>query len=146
MTDTENKKEKKSALIWAVLIVSFVSALIYEFLTPVFSDDLSYMMDVKKAGSLADVFGQEVVQYMNWTGRSVSHIMLRIYLYIFGLNRAVFNVAAAAAFALLVFLCYILVKREGDDRENTHPAVSRGIYSEMKTGWCCPPERLPRSL
>ena len=126
MTDTENKKEKKSALIWAVLIVSFVSALIYEFLTPVFSDDLSYMMDVKKAGSLADVFGQEVVQYMNWTGRSVSHIMLRIYLYIFGLNRAVFNVAAAAAFALLVFLCYILVKREGDDRENTHPAVLAG--------------------
>ncbi len=135
MTDTNKRSEKKRELIWPVPAAAFVAALIYEFLTPVFSDDFSYMADVKKAASLADVFRQEVVQYMNWTGRSVAHIMLRIYLYIFGLNRAVFNVVAAAVFALLVFLCFILVKRDGGDRENTHSAVIAAVCLLLL--WLC---------
>ena len=135
------KREKTGVLMWAVLAAAFVSALIYEFLTPVFSDDFSYMLDVEKAERFTDVFGQELVQYLNWTGRSVSHIMLRIYLYIFGLNRAVFNIIAALVFVLLAYLCFILAgaTRRDDPASRADGRVSDPVI--LLTGvlllWMC---------
>ncbi len=92
------------------VIVCFVTILIYEMLTPMLMDDMSYGKQVQEAGSFFGLFAQEHHQYMTWTGRSVAHLMLRIFMYIdmhtFG-GRVFFNIAAAAVFTVLTLLIYL---------------------------------------
>ncbi|MBR4530167.1 MAG: hypothetical protein IKO80_07810 [Lachnospiraceae bacterium] len=97
-------KNKRRYLQIAALIAVFGSVLIYECLTPVFSDDFSYMRDTAQARHAGEIFALEARQYLSWTGRSVSHLILRFFLYFFGLNRSVFNVAAALVFTLMTVL------------------------------------------
>lgn len=111
----EGKSKKR--ILWLVCAAAaFFPVLVYEFLTPILSDDLSYYTRVRQASSLAAVFAQEVDQYLSWTGRSIAHLMLRIYLYIFGLNRGVFNVLAAVVFTLMILCMYGLLVSAEENR------------------------------
>ena len=97
-----------------MLIMAFLAVTIYEFLTPNMSDDLIYWDTVHEANSFFDLFRQEAEHWVSHTGRSVAHIILRVFLYI---NvKAVFNVVAGAVFILLSLLIYANVqgKREYD--------------------------------
>ena len=97
-----------------MLIVAFLAVTIYEFLTPNMSDDLIYWDSVHEANSFFDLFGQEVEHWLSHTGRSVAHMILRVFLYI---NvKAVFNVVAGAVFVLLSLLIYANIqgKKEYD--------------------------------
>ncbi len=90
-----------------ILLLSFAAVLIFNFLTPMLSDDYSYAMEVRKASGIGDLIRQEYHQYMNWNGRSVVHFLLRVFLY---LPRPVFKIANSMAFVVLSLLMYQLAK------------------------------------
>ena len=107
MSQTLRKK-----LFYLAVIVNFFMVTIYEFLTPNMSDDIIYGDKVAEAGSFFGLFAQEVEHYLTHTGRSVAHIILRIFLYIG--NKAVFNVAAGLVFILVSLFIYLNVETKKD--------------------------------
>lgn len=96
--------EHSRRLFLCLILLCFLTILIYESFTPMLSDDLNYKTAVREASGIGDLFLQEYVQYRNWTGRSVAHLLLRFFLY--GGSKTVFNLAASAVFTLLIFLLY----------------------------------------
>ncbi len=99
----------RKRLFFVAVIINYIMAAIYEFMTPRMSDDIVYADKVAEAGSFFELFAQEYEHYMNHIGRSVAHILLRIFLYIG--NKAVFNLVAAAVFVGISLLIYINVSR-----------------------------------
>lgn len=95
---------------WFLLAIflCFITILIYNFLTPILSDDLSYATEVKKATCVADLIKQEYNQYCNWTGRSIAHITLRFFL--FSGSKVYFNIVASCFFTLLTLLMYLNIE------------------------------------
>ncbi|MDC7292988.1 DUF6056 family protein [Butyrivibrio sp. DSM 10294] len=106
----------RKTLFYILIFVTFMGVMIYEFLTPYMSDDIVYGDAVAGAGNFFDLFSQEYAHYIDHTGRSVAHFMLRVFL--FTGAKAVFNVGAAAAFTGLALLVYSNVsgKKESDER------------------------------
>ncbi|WP_034445555.1 DUF3329 domain-containing protein [Butyrivibrio sp. AE2032] len=100
----------RKKLFYVTAIVNFIMVAVYEFLTPTMSDDVIYADKVAEATSFFDLFAQEYEHYMGHTGRSISHIMLRIFLYIG--NKAVFNVAAALVFTALSLMIYANIRHK----------------------------------
>lgn len=98
-TGWRQDREKQGILL--ILFLSFAAVLILNFFTPMLSDDYAYAMDVQKASSLRDLVVQEYHQYMTWNGRSVAHLLLRIFLF---LPAPVFKVANSLAFAVLSYV------------------------------------------
>lgn len=106
----------RKTLFYILIFVTFMGVMIYEFLTPYMSDDIVYGDAVAGATNFFDLFSQEYAHYIDHTGRSVAHFMLRVFL--FTGTKAVFNVGAAAAFTGLALLVYsnISGKKEYDVR------------------------------
>ena len=108
--DMIKEENTRKRLLLLSVILCFVTVFIYEMLTPMLMDDLEYLAQVREAGSFFDLFSQEYNQYMTWSGRSMSHIMLRICMFIdlhtLG-GRTFFNITAAAVFTALTFLIYL---------------------------------------
>ena len=106
----------RKTIFYILLFTTFMGVMIYEFLTPYMSDDIVYGDAVAEARSFFDLFSQEYVHYMDHTGRSVAHFMLRIFF--FTGTKATFNVAAALVFTGLALLIYSNVqeKKEYDIR------------------------------
>ena len=82
---------------------TFVLIFIFNVLTPMMTDDLFYSKTVSEASSIGELFAQEYTQYMTWTGRSLSHMILRFFLLT---DKMVFNVANSVVFVLLTLLIY----------------------------------------
>ena len=133
----------RKKLFYAAVLVNFIMVTVYEFLTPNMSDDIIYGDKVAEAGSFFDLFVQEYEHYMDHTGRSVAHFLLRIFLYIG--NKGVFNIAAGAVFVALSLCIYQCVdfKKEYDIRVYIgililmwlfDPAISNNVFWE--TGAC----------
>ncbi len=106
----------RKIIFYIMMAVAFIAVALYQFLTPYLSDDIIYMDEVRKAGSFFELFSQEANQWVSHTGRSVSHIILRIFLYIG--NKGIFNIVASAVFLLLSLLIYLNVfsRKEYDIR------------------------------
>lgn len=98
---TERRQDQEQKVVLLILFLSFSAVLILNFFTPMLSDDYAYAMDVQKAASLRDLVVQEYHQYMTWNGRSVAHLLLRIFLF---LPAPVFKVANSLAFAALSYV------------------------------------------
>lgn len=106
----------RKIVFYIMVIVAFLAVTIYEFLTPYLSDDIIYMDTVAGANSFFDLFAQEYEHWVGHTGRSVAHMILRVFLFI-GV-KGVFNVVAGAVFTLLSLLIYLNVdaRKEYDVR------------------------------
>ena len=91
-----------------MVLAAFVLIFIFNVLTPMMTDDLFYSRTVSEASSIGDLFAQEYTQYMTWTGRSVCHMILRLFLLT---DKMVFNVANSVVFVLLTLLIYWNVER-----------------------------------
>ena len=97
-------KEAGRRLIFRLsVLAAFVLIFIFNVLTPMMTDDLFYSKTVSEASSIWELFAQEYTQYMTWTGRSVSHMILRFFLLT---DKMVFNVANSIVFVLLTLLIY----------------------------------------
>lgn len=87
--------------------VNFIMVFIYQYLTPNMSDDIIYSDRVAEANSFFDLFVQEYNHYMTHIGRSIAHIILRIFLYME--NKIIFDIVAAVVFVLVSVLIYLNV-------------------------------------
>ncbi len=115
---TENTKTGMFRKLFGLtVLLTFLSALVYEFLTPILSDDLSYLPIVREATSYPDIVAQEVWHYFHHGGRSVAHLIMRFFMYTFDTDRRVFNVVAAVIFTLMTLLMLRLVRR-GEEAED----------------------------
>lgn len=99
----ENGTEKK--VFAGIVILSFLAFYIYNLLTPLMSDDL--LFDKSLYHSFADVFRQEYIQYMNWTGRSVLQVILKIFMI---LPKSVFNLFNSLCYVFTMLLIYWNIK------------------------------------
>lgn len=108
------KEEKfRRGVFLGLVLISFLSILIYNIFTPAMTDDLSYGKIVEGANSFLDLIRQEQHQYMTWTGRSVNHMILRCFL---SLDKWVFNIFNSMAFvALTLFMYYNIEHRKKYD-------------------------------
>jgi len=133
----------RKILFYAVVIVNYIMVTIYEFMTPHMTDDIIYSDVVAEANSFFDLFVQEYEHYMNHIGRSLAHIILRIFLYIG--NKGVFNIVAGGVFIALSLLVYANIdfKKKYDLRVYIgililfwlfEPAISNTVFWE--TGAC----------
>lgn len=98
-----SKERLQQHLFYLLVAATFVIILAFNYLTPLMSDDLSYGAQVNQATSIADLFVQEYNQYMTWIGRSVAHIILRLFLFVPGI---VFKVANSLCYIALSLLIY----------------------------------------
>ncbi|MBQ9991740.1 MAG: hypothetical protein IJP31_12520 [Lachnospiraceae bacterium] len=94
--------EKKQRMIFgSLLVLSFLAILIYNFLTPLMSDDL--LFDESLYHSIGDIFRQEYHQYLTWNGRSVLQIILKVFSI---LPKWVFNICNSLCFVYTSLLIY----------------------------------------
>lgn len=99
-----NDKGRK-AFFFVCLAIGFVAIWIYNFMTPLMSDDLLFR--ASDYSSPLDIFRQEYKQYMTWTGRSVLQIILKV----FSLTpKWIFDLCNSFCFVLLTLLIYCNVK------------------------------------
>ena len=75
------------------VLINFIMVFIYQYLTPNMSDDIIYGDRVAEAGSFFDLFVQEYDHYMTHIGRTIAHIILRIFLYME--NKIIFDIVDA---------------------------------------------------
>lgn len=98
------KNEKLRRIIFRGLVfLSFFLILIYNALTPLMTDDLPYGKMAAEAGSILELLRQEQQQYMTWTGRSVSHMILRCFL---AGDKWIFNICNSIVFSMLTLFMY----------------------------------------
>ena len=104
------KEEKCRRILFICLVVlSFLSVLIYNIFTPAMTDDLSYGSVVARANSLWDLLRQEQHQYMTWTGRSVGSMILRCFL---KGDKWIFNICNSLVFVLLTLFMYYNIEHK----------------------------------
>lgn len=101
----EKNRKRKQTLFVLTIIVSFGAIYTYNILTPYLSDDL--LFDQSIYHSFGDIFREEYKQYMNWNGRSVLQIILKIFMLI---PKSVFNFCNSICYVGTMLLIYLNVK------------------------------------
>lgn len=100
------EKNKIEKIIFIVLLlISFGGIYIYNFLTPLLSDDI--LMDTSIYHSFMDVLKQEYWQYHNWNGRSVLQILTKVFTI---LPKNVFNFWNSLCYVATTLLIYANIK------------------------------------
>ena len=93
------KAGKRVDALMAAEAVVFLALLVLELVAVPMSDDYRYAIN----NGLLDLFRREYIQYMTWTGRSVAHILARLFL---ALPRGIFAVVNSICY---VYVCRVLV-------------------------------------
>ncbi len=93
----ERRRRLKKITVAVGTALVFICLLVFNRCTSYYTDDYLYGLDTLASGN---VFAAEYRQYIGWTGRSVVHIIARLFLL---MPKDVFNVCNAAAFVLLLF-------------------------------------------
>lgn len=99
----------RKRLFICLTILSFLAILIYNIFTPALTDDLTYGKIVGEANSLLDLVRQEQHQYMTWTGRSVNHMILRIFM---TGHKWIFNICNSFVFVTLTLFMYYNIENK----------------------------------
>ena len=93
-----------------IVLTAFLMILVYNFLTPYYTDDFAYKMEVQQAHSLWDLVKQQYLEYIYHNCRVIGQFNLRVFL---SVDKWVFNIANSVMFTALVLLIYASVKRKG---------------------------------
>ncbi len=99
----DNGGKRDKSLFLVAVATPAVLIFIFNILTPMMTDDLFYAKTVSEASSFWELAQQEYQQYMTWSGRSVSHLILRCFL---KMDKMIFNVANSLVFIWLTLLIY----------------------------------------
>lgn len=105
---TKTKKQKVLFLTGGVII--FIVMFSLNWMTPFKFDDYGYYVKTK---SIWTIFSDEYHQYMTWTGRSVVHVILRLFA---KLPKIFFNIFNSVIFLALVYQILRLTKIKQTDR------------------------------
>lgn len=96
---------KRKILFYLAVVISFIAVLIYNFLTPLMSDEL--LFDASVYHSVADIVKVEYKNYMTWNGRTVVQIIMQC----FRLGpKWLFNLCNSICFVVLMLLMYWNIK------------------------------------
>lgn len=87
------------------IVISFCAIYFYNLFTPYMSDDL--LVDKSLYQSFADILRQEYWQYMNWNGRSVLQIILKVFMVV---PKSVFNICNSLCYVATTLLVYWNIK------------------------------------
>lgn len=98
MTD---KKERN--VFYFLLVISFVTIFIYNYLTPFFNDDYCFMTKLKSAENFGDLFSQQYEEYMEMNGRAILLFFVRLSLYF---PIIIFKVVNSLLFVIMTMLMY----------------------------------------
>ena len=100
-------------LFMGLVISTFLIMLILNNLTPLLADDYVYLYKTK---NWFTILADEYNQYVTWTGRSVVHVIARIFLL---LPKGIFNVFNALAYTIVTYLVYRLTLQKQDEKYNS---------------------------
>ena len=89
---------KRKIIFYLTVAISFIAIMIYNFLTPLMSDEL--LFDASIYHSIIDILKVEYNNYMTWNGRSVVQIIMQCFCLV---PKWLFNICT------LIFWCGILV-------------------------------------
>lgn len=92
---------KRKVIFYLAMAVSFTAIFVYNYLTPLMSDELQF--DASAYHSLADIFRAEYENYMTWNGRSVVQLIMRCFLL---MPKWIFNICNSLCFVFLMLLIY----------------------------------------
>ncbi len=93
-----------------VMLVEFILIFILNLLVVTTSDDLGYQIH----SGLIDIFKREYIQYMTWTGRSVAHIIARIFL---AMPKIIFDICNSLCFVYFTYLIYLHVTKDTEKKQ-----------------------------
>lgn len=106
-------EHNRKRIFWMILAGIWIVIFLFSYLTPRLSDDFTYGVAAREIHSIADVFRQEYVHYMEHSGRSVVHLFVRTFL---KFNPLVFDLCNSVAFVGLILLMYVnIAKRKAYD-------------------------------
>mgnify|MGYP004525513499 FL=1 len=102
-------EKHRKGIFTGTILISFLTIWIYNFLTPHYTDDYAYTLEVQEAKSLWDLIKQQYVEYMYHNCRVIGQFNLRVFL---SMDKWVFNIANSVMYVALVLLIYASVKRK----------------------------------
>lgn len=107
-----NIPPKKQIIIYLSSI--FLMILLFNFLTPLLTDDFGYSFGKDgRIQNIVDIVIYQKWHYFNWGGRTVAHFIAQIFLI---LPKWVFNICNSLVYVALVYLIYLHAK--GDKETN----------------------------
>lgn len=107
MTGFINKHRK--LIFWMILGAAFVMIYSYNLLTPYFSDDYAYAIEVRQAKTLWALIRQQYGEYLSNSGRIIGQFNVRLSLLA---GEIVFNLVNSLMFVALVLLMYANIRRK----------------------------------
>lgn len=100
--------EKHRKTFFVCLVLGILVAIgVYNFLTPHFTDDFSYYMEVQEANSFWDLLRQQQWEYMTRNCRAISQFNVRMFV---SVDKWVFNIVNSVMFTSQILLIYTLAK------------------------------------
>ena len=96
-------EKHRKTIFWMLIIGTFLTIGIYNFLTPYYTDDLGYALEARSAHSLWDLLKQQYTEYMYHNCRVIGQFNLRLFLIP---GKWLFNLVNSAMFTALVLLIY----------------------------------------
>lgn len=93
--------QKRKWIFYTAIAISFLAILVYNFLTPLMSDEL--LFDTSMYHSFADLIKEEYKNYMTWNGRTVVQFLLRCVQF---WPKWLFNIVNSVIFVVLMLLIY----------------------------------------
>lgn len=94
------EQKKNNIIFYGCIAVCFCTIFVLNLLTPLGADDYGYA----SSENLVEVFMNEYHQYLGWTGRSVAHVLARIFLM---LPKMIFNFCNSIVYVILSILIYL---------------------------------------
>ncbi|MFB8447709.1 DUF6056 family protein [Enterococcus thailandicus] len=96
------KYSTQKKIFFSIVILTYLVMVLLNFLTPLIADDLQYMA---KTEGFFTILNNEYTQYQTWTGRSIVHIIARIFLL---MPKIFFNILNPLAFIYVTLLIFDL--------------------------------------
>ena len=105
---TSKRTEKGQKAVIAILLISFLGILLFNHWTPMLTDDYPYARLARSAGSFWGLVQQEIEQYHCNNGRSVVHLLMRIFMVF---PDPVFKVVNSLIFEGMAVLIYLNIEK-----------------------------------
>ena len=113
----KNKRLNGKTALWLTLAAIGCLMLVLNIHTPLMMDDYDYSFSWatgKRLAGVADIVASQAAHYAMWGGRSVTHFLAQLFLY---LGKPVFNIANTLAYLCLLLEICLLGGRKGEETD-----------------------------
>lgn len=123
------KNRFRYSIFWAlVVLICFSILLLLNVLTPLISDDITYLYiygETARISSLSDIIQSQINHYYMWGGRSVVHFIAQILLL---LPSYVADILNTVMYMLYIYLIYWHVKGKGANRISLFILINLAVW------------------